>query len=472
MKRKIVFRADGNSDIGLGHTIRSLALAEMLKADFSCIFATRFVTDYLRKEILATCDDLIKLEEDARHFDQFLQILQGNEIVVLDNYFYNTHYQQTIKNKGCKLVCIDDIHDKHFVADVVINHAYGAQPNMYSAEVYTRLCLGPQYALLRPIFLQAASAPKQTSNNNLLICLGGADPNNDTLKVLQELQNAHTEYHYHLVLGNAYRHKASLDTFLANTMLSVTIHQNLNANEMLALMQQCPQAVLPPSTVTLEYSCTGGQIYLKVIADNQKEIYANIINNRHALPYEALFSSSGIKQKVEPIVDGKSKERLIDVFNSIDIKYLSLKQATLSDAQLLLTWANDSTVRAQSYSTDAISYEDHIRWLTKKLSNGKSFIYIASYQEQNIGMIRFDVDSECAMLSYLIDPSFRGKGLGKQIVSQGIKQLIAQTDFKGSILAHVKQNNIASAKIFDVLHFIKQEDKEHPNSILYSKLIK
>ena len=43
------------------------------------------------------------------------------KIVVLDGYHFDTNYQTKIKQKGCKLVCIDDLHDKHFVADIIIH---------------------------------------------------------------------------------------------------------------------------------------------------------------------------------------------------------------------------------------------------------------------------------------------------------------------------------------------------------------
>ena len=43
MLKKILFRADGNEEIGYGHVIRSLALADMLKENFECIFVTRFL---------------------------------------------------------------------------------------------------------------------------------------------------------------------------------------------------------------------------------------------------------------------------------------------------------------------------------------------------------------------------------------------------------------------------------------------
>ena len=56
----------------------------------------------------------IPLQEET-HSADFLSHLQGDEIVVLDNYFFTTDYQRAIKQKGCRLVCIDDMHDKHYV---------------------------------------------------------------------------------------------------------------------------------------------------------------------------------------------------------------------------------------------------------------------------------------------------------------------------------------------------------------------
>ena len=37
--QKIIFRADAGAGIGYGHFIRSLALADMLKNDFDCVFS-------------------------------------------------------------------------------------------------------------------------------------------------------------------------------------------------------------------------------------------------------------------------------------------------------------------------------------------------------------------------------------------------------------------------------------------------
>lgn len=74
--------------------------------------------------------------------------------MVLDNYFFTTDYQRAIKEKGCCLVCVDDMHDKHYVADVVINHGL-TDESLFDVEPYTKLCLGFDWALLRHPFIEA-----------------------------------------------------------------------------------------------------------------------------------------------------------------------------------------------------------------------------------------------------------------------------------------------------------------------------
>ena len=51
MKKRILFRADANVQIGYGHFVRTLALADMLKDDFECVFYTQEPTEYQRQAV-------------------------------------------------------------------------------------------------------------------------------------------------------------------------------------------------------------------------------------------------------------------------------------------------------------------------------------------------------------------------------------------------------------------------------------
>ena len=322
-KPKIYIRADGNLEIGLGHVIRSLALAEMLKEDFDCIFATRFLTDYIHTEALKICVDVINLPETDGHFDAFLSILPEEATVVLDNYFFDTDYQIAIKNKGCKLVCIDDIHDRHFVADVVINHAGGVPNTSYSIAPNTCLYLGTDYALLRPEFLNRNGKGKGSA---LLVCLGGADGGNVTLQILKLLEDKQFPHQCYVVIGDAFQSQEDLIEFQQASKLKIAILKNLTAQEMAHVMFKCNYAICPPSTVSFEYlSLRGGELYFKLTADNQNDIYAYFVKNRIAFDISELFVLDPLKvqQCIETqrkYFDGQSGKRINNIFKSLIIR--------------------------------------------------------------------------------------------------------------------------------------------------------
>ena len=97
--RKVFFRADADATIGYGHFVRSLALADMLKDDFDCTFFTQAPSRYQEEEVSKVCR-LVSLPADDRKFQLFLDQLDGDEIVFLDNYFFTPAYEREIKAKG------------------------------------------------------------------------------------------------------------------------------------------------------------------------------------------------------------------------------------------------------------------------------------------------------------------------------------------------------------------------------------
>jgi UDP-2,4-diacetamido-2,4,6-trideoxy-beta-L-altropyranose hydrolase len=323
--KKVILRADGNSDIGLGHVMRCCALADMLKDYFDCCFYIRKPSKEIAEDIKKYClavfemDDTISYEEEAR---VWISLLQGDEIVVLDGYNFNTQYQLSIKSKGCRLVCIDDIHAYHFVADVVINHAPGIQTIQYSAEPYTQFFLGTEYVLLRRMFLKEASKPRNMvdlNNSSVFICLGGADPKNITSQIVEEVKKAFPEKNISIVIGAAYMHLNTLQQGIKKYN-NVLVNQNLQAIEMLILMRRCGIAITSASTVAFEYLCIKGDLFLIQTADNQEQIYKGLIEKNCAYPFEFLdnrYNNSDIIINQYTLIDGKSNIRLLNLFKEL-----------------------------------------------------------------------------------------------------------------------------------------------------------
>ena len=181
MKRKVKIRVDANSQIGLGHLIRCIALAHMLRDDYEISFHSAGPVESTRDLVPACGFRLIAMTGE----DDYLSFVEEGDIVILDGYGFDDVYQKKVKDRGTFLICIDDIPNRHFVADMVINHAPGINKEDYSCESYTQLCLGPEYAMLRPEFLAGAEPSKNRSD--LLLCIGGADPLNLNERILESL---------------------------------------------------------------------------------------------------------------------------------------------------------------------------------------------------------------------------------------------------------------------------------------------
>lgn len=328
-KRKIIFRADGNSAIGMGHFIRTLALAEMLKDDFYCIYATQSPTDYQIKEIESVCHGRVDLSADETHFNAFLALLKGDEIVVLDNYYFSTEYQREIKSTGCKLVCIDDMHDKHFVADVIINHAEGTRKSQYSVEKHTVLYIGYKYALLRKDYLTCTSADifKQYA---CLVMMGGADPFNLTAKIISMIETLQFSRPIAVVVGADHKNGHLFQSFT-----NIKLFQGIESSNVFHLMQKSQVGIFPASTVAIEACAARLPFICGYFVDNQKEIYNGIEKNNLAIcvgnylliaqnDLKKAFEKLSRKEIVEKILlkqgtllDKKSKARFIKIFSQL-----------------------------------------------------------------------------------------------------------------------------------------------------------
>jgi spore coat polysaccharide biosynthesis protein SpsF len=149
----------------------------------------------------------------------------------------------------------------------------------------------------------------------------------------------------------------------------------------------------------------------------------------------------------------------VDARKNIKVKtiLLQLRKIVESDAPLIFEWANDDDVRINAINTDKIKWNDHINWFNKKLQSPDTFMFIGFLQNEPVGQIRFDKESEDYVLDYSISKIYRGKGLGTEIVKAGIKILTETIHKPFTVVAHVKEENIASIKVFTKLHFIKSE---------------
>jgi UDP-2,4-diacetamido-2,4,6-trideoxy-beta-L-altropyranose hydrolase len=285
---RIIFRADGNSTIGLGHVIRSLALAEMVGTLFSeqwlAIRAPSAAVRELARQSRVEVATLPLIEGPAEAFWLATHWLRTTDVVVLDGYEFGTVYQQAVHASGCRLVAIDDMAAWPQGADLVINHAPGISPATYVASPTTRFCLGPAFSLVRPPFRHRFRLPAQPEPiKAVVICFGGADPMQLTLRTLLALlQNSGIEQ-ISLIVGSAFEHLPTLAAAVRDQAAGrANLYQNITADEMADLFLAHQVVICSASTVLLESLLLGCPVLTGYFADNQQHLAEYVHQHQQA----------------------------------------------------------------------------------------------------------------------------------------------------------------------------------------------
>lgn len=197
------------------------------------------------------------------------------DIIVADGYHFDSAYQRSLKSKHKKLIYIDDLVSFEHYADVIINHALGIDSTSYHVQPYTKLCLGPEYLMLKEEFILHQPNLKSTSNS-VIICFGGADPQNYSEKVINLLQSFEN-LKIHLIIGQMNRNFAE-DINIEN----LRFHRNLNPLEIIALLQQSKLMICSASTIAYESCSVGIPLCIVKTADNQQLIANGLVKNNCA----------------------------------------------------------------------------------------------------------------------------------------------------------------------------------------------
>lgn len=348
--RKVIFRSDGGIETGWGHIYRSLAIVKMLYRDFDCVFASAAPPAFLSDELDKIQVPLIALNKvlypsidsytagaevpfDMEH------ILSGNETVVLDGYWFGSNYQQAIKEKGCRLVYVDDLHEGVYHADVIVNQSPGIVPSQYQVQPYTSFALGLDYAMLRPSFLQAAAAGKMDKQgNSVFICFGGADPFQLTGKSLKAVSRQ--PFFDEIFCVTSLPNDEMCNAAAASDKRVRLLHQ-LTEKEMCAAMLHCKYAVVPSSALLIEAIACGMQPVTCFYTQNQQDFH-------HAMVAAGIHSagmvSSDFEEKLTACLQqlqncdesaavyrlksqlGRSKENFLTLFNKFCNEKLSVRE--------------------------------------------------------------------------------------------------------------------------------------------------
>ena len=138
---------------------------------------------------------------------------------------------------------------------------------------------------------------------------------------------------------------------------------------------------------------------------------------------------------------------------------IAVRHAIVDDSLDLWHWRNDDLTRKMAINNDYIDYQNHKEWFNNRINSDDCKIYIGIYQDNKIGMVRFDlIENDSAKVSINLNYEFRGMKLSEDLLRVSIREFIKKKKIK--LIAEIIPENIASTKIFERNNFVfkKTED--------------
>ena len=263
-RSRIIIRVDANKQIGLGHFVRCLALAHILNEIFEVIFICKEITQEIINSQSLGNSSYYLINDNLEILNHINPL---TDIVILDGYDFDESYFNFLNRKDAIIVFISDDPTKRIDADIILNHTPGIKSQQYkSISLFSSIFLGGDYSFVGHEYL-GSNAYNLTK---LLICMGGADPGNFLVDLLSRFQFFFEFFETVNIVSGPHNSIAEQLFEELKVLPKFKLYKSLSKLELMNLMKTCGAAMLPASTIAVEFAHTRGLLILFETAANQQ----------------------------------------------------------------------------------------------------------------------------------------------------------------------------------------------------------
>jgi len=302
---KVVFRVDASLQIGTGHVMRCLTLADALRQGGArCVFICRPHEGHLldliaqRGHVAVTLPQLQFQKQDAfasaggpahavwlgtgwdHDAQDTLLSLEGDvaDWLIVDHYALDHRWEQALRPRCRRLMVIDDLADRVHDCDVLLDQTLGRHTEDYLSLTPSscQVLCGSDYALLRPEFAAAREYSLERRRipqlRRLLVTMGGVDKDNATGSVLDALRSSSlpTQCQITVVMGATAPWLAQIQHQAQSMPVATQVRADVT--DMAHLMADCDLAIGAAGATSWERCCLGLPSIMLILADNQRQV--------------------------------------------------------------------------------------------------------------------------------------------------------------------------------------------------------
>ncbi|MBL1140623.1 MAG: UDP-2,4-diacetamido-2,4,6-trideoxy-beta-L-altropyranose hydrolase [Proteobacteria bacterium] len=303
MAVKVVFRVDASMQIGTGHVIRCLTLAEGLRDHGAvCSFICREHQGHLLDRIKEKSFDVVTLLDNEEGFltdssdlmslpahaswlgcgwqtdaEQTISVLNNvqPDWLVVDHYALDARWENVIKPYCKRLMVVDDIADRIHECDLLLdqNLVYEMESRYQDKVPNTcTLLLGLDYALLQPVYAKMHDCVqiKNESVQRILIYFGGADQNKLTERTISAfMQLNRPDIEVDVVISSKSHQAGLIEEQILN---KDNIHLHSDLPTLASLMSKADLAIGAGGSTNWERLCLGLPALVVSISENQRQV--------------------------------------------------------------------------------------------------------------------------------------------------------------------------------------------------------
>ncbi|MGG0662691.1 UDP-2,4-diacetamido-2,4,6-trideoxy-beta-L-altropyranose hydrolase [Viridibacillus arvi] len=327
---QVYIRTDASIQIGSGHVMRCLTLANQLKqknvlVKFICRELTGNMIEYIRQQdfevftlkeidVLSHWDWTTEhWQEDARGTINFLQ--NENQLInllIVDHYSLDMKWEEMIRPFVGKIMVIDDLADRNHDCDFLLDQNYYINMERRYKGLVSEKCmqfLGPNFALLRDEFLaiDPTIILRDGEIHNIFIFFGGADSSGETLKALYAIERLlHDEVKVNVVVGVSNPYTSKIKEF-CDSYKNIQLHCQIDY--MAKLMLEADIAIGAGGSASWERIYVKLPSIVEIVADNQKELTEALetTNAIYSLGKNSDVKEHDIFQQLKLLIDNPEK---------------------------------------------------------------------------------------------------------------------------------------------------------------------
>lgn len=500
---RVLLACDGGGPLGVGHVMRSLALAEAaVGAGHTVVIAGHFEGSFLQGQIAAApvevCDVSKWMAEGDPQPLIDLVVSVRPDVLHVDAYVACDRLRELVASTGVGAI-VSNMEDGTFgrrPADVVVDPTLAAELVARPVDGTTWLLRGSRYTPVRQRVIDArrrgpdASCPGGDGDNrvgqvarSVLVVMGGTDPVGLVPVAVDLLAATGLELEVTAIAVGQNAERARRAAEGSGLSLSVLAP----VDNLAAMMSGHDLVISAAGTSIWELCCIGVPAAVAWAVDNQREGYDRVVaagaaiglggpdlggDERAVGLLKGALTDSQVRSQLiragRQVVDGLGAWRVVRMWEQaqavrslpiIGAVGLVARPATLQDARQLWQWRNDPATRAGSRSSAEVPWDDHLRWFAASVARTDRMLLVVEDPRGPVGTVRWDLRGEGEWeVSITVSPQRRGQCLARPLLRTAEVALSesAQSDGTGvtAYLAVVHIGNQTSMRLFETSSYV------------------